>query len=174
MYKEEKKPNITGEFKDTITYTDTGKVEIREGKNVIVDSIAKLITALLKAHAGYSAISYWAIGSGSAGWDISNPPLASVSDVKLVNEFARKAIPTANIVWVDGSNVVSATPTNRLRVTLTFADTDAVGTWREFGLYGGTATTTKDSGILVNHKNHGVLVKTNQMIVERQIVFTFN
>ena len=175
MSQENKTNQIKGEFQDTIIHTDTGKVEVKEwDTNIIVDSITNLSTALLKAQSGYSAISYWAIGSGLGSWDNVSPTPASVSDTKLTTEFFRKFIPLPNIVWVNSGGGVSVSPTNRLRISLTFADTEAVGTWREFGIYGGNATATKDSGIMINHKNHGMLVKTNAMIVERQIVFTFN
>ena len=39
-------PKITGQFKDTIKYKD-GRVEVKEGQNLIVDGIFKLMTSLL-------------------------------------------------------------------------------------------------------------------------------
>lgn len=164
---------IIGEFIDTIYHSD-GRVEVRESRNTIVNDIGKLIACLFKAQAGYSGLQYWAVGSGSDAWDNTNPPTASVTDTGCVNEIGRKAITSANIAFIDNSNVVTATVTNRLQVTLTFAENECNGVWREFAIFGGNATATLRSGIAINHKNHAILVKTNTMVVERQIRFTFN
>lgn len=162
-----------GEVKDTIYHAD-GRVEVREFRNTIVNGIGKLVACLLKAQAGYKGIQYWAVGSGSEGWDNVNPPVALATDTGCTNEIGRKAIPTSAIVFLDTNNNVTATPTNKIQITVTFGENDCNGTWREFAIFGGNATTTRNSGIAINHKTHAILVKTNTMVVERQIRFTFN
>ena len=162
-----------GEVKDTIRHAD-GRVEVKEYRNTIVNSIGKLVACLFKAQAGYSGLQYWAIGSGSDGWDNLNPPVALTSDVGCVNEIGRKAIPTNAIVFLDTNNAVSPTPTNRIQITITFSECECNGIWREFAIFGGNATSTKNSGIAINHKTHAIMVKTDTMVVERQIRFTFN
>lgn len=171
--KEEMNRCFIGEVTDTIHHAD-GRVEVKEYRNTIVNSIGKLISCLFKAQAGYSGIQYWAVGSGSDGWDNVNPPVAQVTDVGCTNEIGRKAIPSSNIVFLDNNNSVSQTPTNRIQITLTFGENDCNGVWREFAIFGGNATTTPNSGIAINHKTHAIMVKTNTMVVERQIRFTFN
>lgn len=164
---------ITGEFRDIITYAD-GRQEIREGHNIIVNDIGKLIACLFKVQSGYSGLQYWAVGSGAEGWDNTNPTQALATDTQLTNELGRKVISPSNIVFLDSGNSTTGTVTNKIKVTVTFAESECNGTWREFGLFGGNATTTRNSGIMINHKNHAIMVKTNQMTVERQIIFTFN
>lgn len=166
------KPLITGEFKDTIKYKD-GTVEVREDHNLIVDGIFKLITTLLASKGGYSGLQYWAVGEGLSSWNSSAPPEPSESDTQLVKEIGRKQLSSSDITWVNESGANSTTPTNRLKVRVTFGYNDCTGTWREFGLFGGNATASANSGIMINHKNHGVIVKTTEMEVEREIIFTF-
>lgn len=164
---------IIGEFKDTI-YIDGKLAEIREGRNTIVNSIGKLIACLFKSQAGYTGLGYWAVGSGVDTWDAVNPPVATVTDTGCTNEIGRKAITTSNIKFLDASNLETASITNKIQITVTFTENDCNGVWREFSIFGGNATTTRGSGIPINHKTHGVMVKTSSMVVERQIRFTFN
>lgn len=165
--------SIIGEYVDTIYHAD-GRVEVREAQNCIINDIGKLIACLFKGQSGYSRLGYWAIGQGLDSWDNVNPPSAQPSDTGCVNEIGRKAIPSENIVFLDSGNRVTSTVTNRIQITLTFTESDCNGTWREFAIFGGNATSTRNSGIAINHKNHSILVKTNSMVIERQIRFTFN
>lgn len=165
-------PHIRGDYKDTIKYTN-GTVEVREGHNLIVEGIFKLITSLLADKGGYSGLQYWAVGEGLSSWNSASPPEPTEQDTQLVKEIGRKQLTASEITWVDESGNNSVTPTNRLKVRVTFGYNDCTGTWREFGLFGGNATATANSGIMINHKNHGVIVKTTEMEVEREIIFTF-
>lgn len=165
-------PVITGKFKDTIRYKD-GRVEVIEGQNLIVDGIFKLITSLLSNKGGYSGLQYWAVGEGLSSWNSSQPPEPAVTDVQLTKEIGRKQINSTDVTWVDSEGRNSVTPTNKLKVKVTFGYNDCAGTWREFGLFGGNASTTTNSGMMINHKNHGVIVKTTEMEIEREIIFTF-
>lgn len=106
-------------------------------------------------------------------WD-NNPVNATENDVKLVNEIGRKIIPAGSIKFVDGNGNVTTSVTNRIEISLLFSENDVNGKWREFGIFGGNATGTKDSGIMINHKVHDILTKTSNMTVERKIRFTFN
>lgn len=165
--------SIIGEYVDTIYHAD-GRVEVREAQNCIINDIGKLIACLFKGQTGYSRLGYWAVGSGSDSWDNVNPTPAQPTDTGCINELGRIAIPSENIVFLDSSNKQTTSVTNRLQITLTFTESDCNGVWREFAIYGGNATATRGSGIAINHKNHGILVKTSSMVVERQIRFTFN
>lgn len=167
------KTHITGQYKDTIRYAD-GRVEVREGHNLVVDGIYKLITSLLSNKSGYKGLGYWAIGEGLSSWNSTTPPSPSESDTRLTAEIGRVEISASNMVWLDESNEVSSTPTNKLRVRVTFGNSACVGSWREFGIFGGDATSTRDSGIMINHKTHGLIVKTAEMEIEREIIFTFS
>ena len=162
-----------GEVTDTITHAD-GRVEVREYRNTIVNSIGTLIACLLKGQSGYSGIGYWAVGSGSEAWDNTNPTPATVNDTGCTNEIGRKQIPASAIKFLDSGNATTDSPTNKLQITLTFSENECNGTWREFAIFGGNATSTRNSGLAINHKTHAILDKTNTMVVERQIRFTFN
>jgi hypothetical protein len=163
---------MIGEFRDVIRYKD-GRIEERPWqRNLIVNDIIKAISCSLKGDAG---IKYWAIGKGLDTWDDVTPPVPVATDVLLVDEIGRKALTAGSFQYVDGSGVVSVTITNRLLITVTFGYDECNGNWREFAIVGGsTATATEDTGILLNHKTHGLIVKTSSMEIERQIRFTFN
>lgn len=172
MNNEQNKNQIIGEYTDTIYYND-GRVEKLEGRNMIVSDINKLIAVLFKNQAGNKGITHWAIGSGATDWDTSekNP---TASDTRLANEIFRKAIPVDNIKFIDEHGEISESVTNRISVSLTFASGEANGAWREFAIFGGDASDSLNTGIMINHKIHKILTKDDTMTIERQIRFTFN
>lgn len=172
MTENSKQLKVTGEYQDTIRYAD-GSVEVIKSHNLIVDGLYKLITSLLSSKGGYSGLQYWAVGSGSVSWD-SELPEPQVNDTRLTQEIGRKQIQPSDFAWVNDSGVVQSTPTNRLRVRVTFSNSECVGTWREFGIFGGNATSTANSGIMMNHKHHPIITKTAEMEIEREIIFTFS
>ena len=164
--------NVVGQFKDKVYDVNTGELlyETDWSKNTIVNGLNK---AIAYAFAGMGGLSYWAVGSGASIWDTSLPS-PSVTDTQLVNEIGRKVIPASAFAFLDSEGRVSATPTNVLQITLTFGAGDCNGEWREFSIYGGNATSSLGSGIMINHKTHALLVKTDTIQVQRQIKFTFN
>ncbi len=163
--------NIIGEFRDVIRHKD-GRVEERPwNRNLIVNDIIKVIACALKGDQG---LKYWAVGQGLVGWDDVTPPAPAATDTQLVSEIARKQIQAGDIQYVDVNGDPSTPVTNRILISITFDYADAIGSWREFALVGGNATGTANSGVLINHKTHGLIVKTNTIAVERQIRFTFN
>ena len=157
---------------DKIIYAD-GREEIREYYNTVVDDCSKLIACLMKAQSGYSGITYWAVGSGASSWDNANPPAPAVSDAKLTTETFRKAVTSSNIKFLDASNAETSTVTNKLQIKVTFSETEANGELREFALFGGNATATANSGLMINRKTHGLIYKTSGMRLERTIRLIF-
>lgn len=175
MEREEKKltgGSVIGEFTDTITYAD-GRKEVREGHNLIVNDIGKLIACLFKGESTYERLKYWAIGSGQDGWDDEdkNP---MVTDTKLETEIFRKEINPGDIKFIDEHGSESEDVTNRIAITVTFSTSEANGKWREFGIFGGNANGSPNTGLMINHKIHKILTKDDTMTIERQIRFTFN
>ena len=164
--------SIKGEYTDTIRYAN-GDVEVVKGENLIVDGLLRLVTTLLGVKSGYTGLKYWAVGQGNSSWDTSTPE-ALTTDTELTNEIGRKQISASDMTWVTSNGSDSSTPTNRLKVRVTFGANECVGTWREFGLFGGNATDSRNSGIMINQKNHSVITKTNEMEIEREIIFTFS
>ena len=146
-------------------------IEERVGHNLVVTSFLNLITYMLKNSSG--GIGYWAVGSGVSSWD-SNMPDPVSSATSLTNEIGRAAISPNDIVFLNVSGVSTESPTNILQVKHTFGTNECNGTWREFGIFGGNATATADSGIMMNKRHHAVLTKTSDMTVERVINFTLS
>ena len=157
---------------DKITYPD-GRVEVRNYVNTVVDDCSRLIASLMKGQAGHKGITYWAVGSGAGTWDNANPPEPTVGDTRLFNETFRKAINASDITFLDSSNNPTTSVTNKLQISVTFAEEEANGELREFGLYGGNATSNKDSGVMINRKTHGLIYKTSGMRLERTIRIVF-
>lgn len=155
--------------RDVITYRSTGKTEVIEhGHNLVVQGILPVIMGLMKGEESY-CIQYWAVGSGADTWDVKTPePIAS--ETKLTKEIGRKAVLKSNMKFADPVTYKdSVDPTRCIKITTTFYENDCNGTWREFGLFGGNATTEKDSGSMIDKKHHGIITKTTDMVIERQI-----
>ena len=157
---------------DKITYPD-GTQKVIEHINTVVDDCSRLIASLMKGQAGYKGIAYWAVGAGAGTWDNNNPPEPKVGDTKLLNETFRKAIKASDITFLDSNDKSTTSVTNKLQISVTFTEEEANGELREFGLFGGNATGTKDSGIMINRKTHGLIYKTSGMRLERIIRIVF-
>lgn len=157
---------------DTIYHKD-GRVEVIErDHNLVVSSILPLVMSLLK-NDDVSGIQYWAIGNGSSSWDMSMPE-PTLEETTLTNEIGRKEVTADNIKFVDNDFNESATPTNIVEITVTFDSNECNGSWREFGLFGGNATDTTNSGTMINKKHHTLLPKTSDMVVERKLRLTIS
>ena len=167
-----KNVHMTGEIIDLIRYKD-GRVEKRVGHNLVVNSFLNLVMSLLKQEEGYTGVQYWAVGTGEESWD-DTLPTPEISDTALTSELGRVAIDKDNIKFLTPELEESPTPTNILQITHTFETTDCNGTWREFGIFGGNATASANSGIMINKRHHKVLTKTEEMTVERTMRFTLN
>jgi len=172
-YDEKKNNKFTGEIFDYIIYPDGTKELIRNDFNIIVNNCSVLIACLFKNSPTHSGILYWAVGSGSESWEDDAPPDPLITDSALLNETFRKEIDSADIVFLDGSNEETLTPTSKIQITGRFLYSEANGKLREFGLYGGDATATKDSGLMINRKTHPLIVKTTGLQLERVLRITF-
>ena len=163
---------MTGEITDRI-FKNGVLVDERHGHNLVVNSFLRLVMCLLKKQSGYTGIQYWAVGSGAASWD-SNMPTPDINATQLTAELGRVAIPASEIVFLDSNYDETSTPTNIIQVKHVFGTADCNGVWREFGLFGGNATSNANSGILINKRHHAVITKTNEMTVERTMRFTLS
>lgn len=165
--------HMTGHIVDRIYNKDGELVDTIEGHNLVVNSFLKLVMALCKGQSGYSGIQYWAIGSGEASWETSLPS-PEINATRLTTELGRVAIPASEIIFLNADLTVASAPTNILQIKHTFGPNDCNGTWREFGLFGGNATGTANSGVMINKRHHGTITKTNEMSIERTMTFTLN
>lgn len=169
---ERREKKFVGEVTDRLIDAKTEKViEERVYNNLVVDACSVLIAGLMKGT--LSGVQYFAVGSGSSSWSNDTFPSPVESDTKLLAETYRKAIETSNVVFINSENVVSQTPTNRIQITVVFNESEANGELRELGIFGGDATSAKDSGYMINRKTHALIYKTSGMKLERIIRFTF-
>lgn len=192
IYEEEMDRKFIGEVEDTITFVKDGsitladgtviegkagdEVKLQKGYNTVVDNASKLIAALIKRHTNYSGALFWEVGSGDVSWSDANPPSPTKSDFKLLNPTFRKAIQLADIAFIDGSNNVTASVTNRIQITVKFLSNEANGPLREFGIFGGgtdAVAGTLGSGLMINRKTHGLIYKTDTIELTRVLRFTF-
>lgn len=171
--KENTNIKVTGKITDVITHLDTGEVEVKEGHNLVVTSFTSLVMALLGKTSGYKGLSYWAVGSGLSSWD-TTPVSPTLNETTLTSELGRKVINASDCSFQKADGSISTTPTNILCVSVNFGANDCNGIWREFGLFGGNATTALNSGILIDKRHHEVITKADTMAISRTIVFTLN
>lgn len=163
---------MTGQITDRI-YKKGVLVEEIVGHNLVVNSFLNLVMCLLKQQNGYSGIKYWAVGSGAVAWD-SSMPTPDINANRLTAEIGRVEIDQSNIKFLDSNYNETSTPTNVIQISHTFNEGDCNGVWREFGIFGGNATSTANSGIMINKRHHAVITKTEEMVIERVMRFTLN
>ena len=164
--------HMVGEITDRI-YKNGVLVEERVGHNLIVNSFLKLAMALLKGQSGFSGIGYWAVGSGASSWD-TNLPDPEINATALTAEIDRVKIQPSEITFLDANYNPSTDPTNILQIKHTFGINDCNGVWREFGIFGGQASATANTGLMINKKHHKIITKTSDMTIERTMRFTLN
>lgn len=164
--------HMTGESIDRI-YKGGVLVEERVGHNLVVNSFLNLVMCLLKQQSGYTGLQYWAVGSGASSWD-SSMPTPDIKATRLTSEIGRVAISPSDMVFLNEDYEPVNTPSNILQITRLFTERECNGVWREFGIFGGNATTSFNSGIMINKRHHPVLTKTEEMQVERIMRFTLN
>lgn len=163
---------MVGEITDKI-YKNGKLVQTITDHNLVVTKFLSLAMALLKGEEDFTGISYWAVGSGSSSWDSSLPD-PELNATQLTNEIGRVAIADSEITYLNADYTPASAPTNILQIKHTFNTTDCNGSWREFGLFGGNASATINSGYLINKKHHQVITKTSDMTIERTMRFTLN
>lgn len=168
---EKSRKGFIGETTDIITYPD-GTQEIIKSHNVVVNDISKLLAAFIKHEQGYTDGNlYWAVGTGASNWD-NNPYTPVDTNTKLVNEVFRKPITVRNFTNANGDVVNYVTPYLELSVVIESDEANGFSL-REFGIFGGNATSAKDSGLMINHKAHARIDKVEGMRIERSVRFSF-
>lgn len=165
---------MKGEWRDTITYEDGTVVEGDWRSNQVQNQNAILLASLMKNLGGKQGILQFAAGEGLPSWD-GGSPAQPASDTTLTNEIFRKGISAGEITFRDPNTFVDIepTPSNVIQVDIVLGTTEANGSLREFGIFGGDATGAADSGDMVNWVIHGRIDKDNTMTITRSIRFTF-
>lgn len=166
---------ITGEVHDILIDKYGNRTPLPVDHNLVVNTCSNLIAAFMKGDET-AGIKYWGIGGYKSGETGDATPFTSPAstDNKLKREIYRQEIVKDNIVFVTTDNTVTDVVTNKLKVTIIVPYTAANGTWHEFGLFGGSsATGDADTGIMINRKVHDPIIKSANLQVERNIIFTF-
>lgn len=141
-------------------------------RNTKMNASATLFAALAANDPGQSGILKHAQGRGDVGWG-GTPPAVNPADTTLFDEIDRKT--PDSIVYLDLFDVVVAGPTNIIRVRTTYGLADLAGEdLREQALFGGTATATIDSGIIINVIRHAPLFKSGAVQLVRNVKLTFS
>ena len=151
---------IPTELVDRLIDVKTGREVVFTSHNLIVIGFGLLVASLLKGDSTFGfPITQWAVGEGEgAFWDdLSTQDRQNKSQfslTQLYNETFRKPV---TISFIDSNNdPVTPGPSNRLEIQAQFGP-DVTGSLREFGLFGGNATTALDTGIMIDHKAHSVI-----------------
>lgn len=164
-------PIITAIHDTLVTVTTGERVEIDQGANLIVQGFGILVGALLAREPNYDGIQYWAVGEGQGtSWDSLTPAqraaksLYSLTD--LYSEISRVEVVT---VYLDANDIEVPGPTNKIEVRAVFGPTVS-GALREFGLFGGNATSTLGSGIMIDHKSHAAIHLNEDSALEQVLL----
>jgi hypothetical protein len=190
---------IVGVWRDIYRNAQGEIIEATPWRSNLVVNIFANLAALLCAGNGAGGIGtttagfqYMVVGTGLSAWDTGGTPSPSATDTNLINEIARKAV---TVQMVDSSgNVISSptysTSTNRVLVTATYNVGEANGQLREWGIVGGTATSsptipnngtaqgaTGPYGFMVDRVTHAVINKlsgpTNDFSLTRLVTIIF-
>lgn len=164
--------HMTGESIDRI-YKNGVLVDEIHGHNLVVNTFLNLVMCLVKQQTGYGGLQYWAVGSGSASWD-SSPVTPDIDAKRLTQEIGRVPLSADCFSFLNADFEPVNTPSNILQIKRLFSESECNGVWREFGIFGGNATSATNSGIMINKRHHGVITKTNEMQVERIMRFVLN
>ena len=168
---------ITGEVQDVLIDKDGNRHPLPADHNLVVNTCSNLIAALIKGEES-AGVRYWAIGGYLAGENTNGASTLFTSpastDDKLKKEIYRQEITKDNMTFVAPDNKPTNVITNKLKITVIVPYTAANGTWYEFGLFGGSsASDVENTGIMINRKVHDPIVKSANLQVERNIIFTF-
>ena len=173
---------IHGFWKDVVErkLPDGTEVVVEETEwksNLIVVGMGVVLAGLLKADPDFEGgIVRHAVGRGSPSWDpLPQPPTPSYDSTGLFDEYFRKA--PAAITYLDsgGSPVTGPTRSILVQTVLDYSEANGAGGEyiREQGLFGGPATDTLGSGILMNLIYHVAKFKNAGTKITRYINLQF-
>ena len=159
---EETAPRLKGEL--ILKAYEGGKlVQEYRHSNIIVNIASTLIARLLKDSSEPAAgISYLAVGSGNESWDMFDPPAPTTSQTLLENEYYRKQIDMSTFVNPETGEPTTVC-TNIVDYVVTFGEAEGVGPMVELALFGGDATSERNTGTMINWRTIPVINKTATM-----------
>ena len=169
-------------FIETIRKNENGEEEVidsRKYHNIIVDNAAVFQARRFQPTGGLSnGFQMIAVGTGYGVGSETNPEQPSGDEVELRNEVGRRVIDNWEFLHPT-TGEVSGSPTNVLQIHAEFDYNEAVpqgldeASLVEIGLFGGDATTQKDSGQLFAYRVFSVITKTRELKFRARWVITF-
>ncbi|MCC6310983.1 MAG: hypothetical protein IT345_08720 [Trueperaceae bacterium] len=171
---------VRGRFRDEIYRRGLDGQEVLVAatplrENLIVGTLPVLLAGLMaNEHTFAGGILFHAIGEGLAEWDTGAVGKPDFAQTRLVAEHHRKAPDSITYLDDAGQPVDPVTPTLLVKTTFDYDDAGANGRFiREQGLFGGTATEAKDSGLMVDAINHPAIWKDETIRLVRFIQLMF-
>ena len=158
---------ITGYYKDEFN-SPVGKQTSPEQwvPNKIVNDCNVLLAALMKNHPNFDGV--------LLEWD-NNRPDASEQTTQLVDEIARFQVNQDQVRFVGGDGIV---PTNAIEITVDIPGSALISQGfqylREFGLFGGDATSADNSGYMIDYVIHPRIDLTPSDTINRQVRLIFD
>lgn len=158
---------VEGYWRDEIIY-ENGEVKKTPhdkflNKNLIVDDAGVLMAGLFMGDSDYFFGDLWlAVGNGLAEWDdlvdkgVSNQ---TIDKTQLFTEIFRKQYADKNYITAIGGTIIT-NKTKFLQYRFDFNQEEISGEYlREFGLFGGDAIITENSGKMFDYVIHPVFYK---------------
>ena len=179
---------IVGRYRDTLKWVDrigSERVEDRGwAYNQIQDSALGLIVERIiggdeasgTVFNNFNPIRFMGVCSGDVSWD--NDPsnvTKPVTQTTLTTETHRFALAPDDFKFLNATTGAELNPQalrRRFKATIILGSNDANGDLREFGLFGGDATATLDSGVMFNWITHPLISKDQDLVIERVVDIT--
>jgi hypothetical protein len=167
---------IEGFYRDRLL--DAGGREIYISgwrKNLIVTNCRVLLAGFMKNDAALGVQSLQ-VGRGDPAWDATGAPAPDPGTTKLT-DGSPFVIPLASLTlqYLDGSDAVSATPTNAIQITATLGPgqptpaTSPPYPLREFALFG----TLGGQPAMIDYVRHPLIQKDGAVSLERKVRLVF-
>jgi hypothetical protein len=170
-------PWPAGKYHDEIIKTDNTRITFGWRPNVVVDQCRNLLAAFIKGETALG-IQRIDLGRGDSLWDSSiytSPPASTSSlvDSGFVSILASTA--DMSIEFIDPTGAVTATPSNRIEVTVNVngtslpLSTGEIFPLREFALMGRHDSTD----FMIDYVRHPVINIVSGDVLVRKIRLTF-
>lgn len=167
---------IQGIYRDCLR--DPGGTLISDSgwrSNMIVLSCRTLLSGFMKNDTALG-IQALQVGQGDAGWDTNPPPLPDPNTLNALTDPAPFEIPLAQLTleYLDTSDNVVATPSNRLQITATLGPNVPPAPpnpfpLREFGLFGSLGGKL----FMIDYIRHPLIQKDAITTLERKVRLIF-
>lgn len=178
----------TGKVIDTFRFTKDGYYTMPNGKrefkkageelvlpvvyNTVLNSLAKLITSILKQNISVDNNVWWEVGSGDPTWQDNDLPNAKPTDTGLLRPTFRKKILSTDVRFLTPTETTSNEATNIVEISCLFGSSESNGDLREFSIYVG-GSSTFSTGIPINRKIHRKIYKEEGIELSRKIIFEY-